>query len=161
MILASCAEAKCYMPVCILFVSCTGCFPLGVHVWKCPSHCDGLQGKNRDDCGQTQKEEKTNSGNMVKNRTLLGSELTCHSSHLWDCSDPWDSSNGTWHQRLFINADWLGGGGRGDLLWLGQEIMNCDVVQHKWIVDRRVSALQVQCTSDYVAFYNSSLSSSI
>lgn len=33
--------------------------------------------KNRDDYSQTQKEEKTNTGNMAMNRTLLELELSC------------------------------------------------------------------------------------
>ena len=36
-----------------------------------------LWGKNRDDYSQAEKEEKTNTGNMAMNRTLLELELSC------------------------------------------------------------------------------------
>ena len=38
---------------------------------------------------QTEKEEKTNIGNMAMNRTLLELELELPRRQLWDCSDPW------------------------------------------------------------------------
>lgn len=37
---------------------------------------------------QTQKEGKTNTGNMATNRTLLDLELELPRGHLWECLDP-------------------------------------------------------------------------
>lgn len=64
---------------------------------------------------QTEKEEKTNTGNMAMNRTLLKLELSCPTGTSGTAVTPRVTEWSLTSQQLFIKADRLEGDGRGPI----------------------------------------------
>lgn len=88
---------------------------MGLYVWKRPSCpvCGGGTGTTRDE--QTEKEGKTNIGNMAMNRTLLELELNCPAGTSGTAVTPGVIEWSLTPQQLFIKADSLGGDSQGSI----------------------------------------------